>query len=199
MVVVAVGWVVVVGGGAGGEKREGTSFHSALHPHSWQPTTVRRWAVAVAPRAHGRSMRSASSSPSRAVAVIAEQLWEARAAAARELGSAERVDSGAPCGAACVPVRTWAPAPDPPTGAAHRRHPQRSERWMYRSAGPNWRIQVNSSEYMYLSGKRCNTILKFRTSGTRYSSRRLRVPLVRKHSQFSSLSSVTLFWRQKLN
>eukprot|EP01043_Picozoa_sp_COSAG02_P118618 COSAG02_NODE_55220_length_291_cov_2.322917_1_plen_84_part_10 len=32
---------------------------------------------------------------------------------------------------------------------------QRSERWMYRSAGPNWRIQVNSSEYMYLSGKRC--------------------------------------------
>ena len=69
---------------------------------------------------------------------------------------------------------------------------------MYRSAGPNWRIQVNSSEYMYLSGKRCNTILKFRTSGTRYSSRRLRVPLVRKHSQFSSLSSVTLFWRQTL-
>ena len=114
--------VVVAVGGAGGEKREGTSFHSALHPHSWQPTTVRRWAVAVAPRAHGRSMRSASSSPSRAVAVIAEQLWEARAAAARELGSAERVDSGAPCGAACVPVRTaWAP-PDPPTGAAHRRH-----------------------------------------------------------------------------
>ena len=76
---------------------------------------------------------------------------------------------------------------------------QRSERWMYRSAGPNWRIQVNSSAYMYLSGKRCNTILKFRTSGTRYSSRRLRVPLVRKHSQFYSLSSVTLFWRQKLN
>ena len=76
---------------------------------------------------------------------------------------------------------------------------QRSERWMYRSAGPNWRIQVNSSGDMYLSGKRCNTILKFRTSGTRYSSRRLRVPLVRKHSQFSSLSSVTLFWRQKLN
>ena len=70
---------------------------------------------------------------------------------------------------------------------------------MYRSAGPNWRIQVNSSGYMYLSGKRCNTILKFRTSGTRYSSRRLRVPLVRKHSQFYSLSSVTLFWRQKLN
>ena len=29
---------------------------------------------------------------------------------------------------------------------------QRSERWMYRSAGPNWRIQVNSSGYMYLSG-----------------------------------------------
>ena len=53
---------------------------------------------------------------------------------------------------------------------------------MYRSAGPNWRIQVNSSGYMYLSGKRCNTILKFRTSGTRYSSRRLRVPLVRKHA-----------------
>ena len=26
---------------------------------------------------------------------------------------------------------------------------QRSERWMYRSAGPNWRIQVNSSGYMY--------------------------------------------------
>ena len=76
---------------------------------------------------------------------------------------------------------------------------QRSERWMYRSAGPNWRIQVNSSGYLYLSGKRCNTILKFRTSGTRYSSRRLRVPLVRKHSQFYSLSSVTLFWRQKLN
>ena len=66
------------------------------------------------------------------------------------------------------------------------KQPQRSERWMYRSAGPNWRIQVDSSEYMYLSGKRCNTILKFRTSGTRYS-------------QFSSLSSVTLFWRQKLN
>jgi len=79
------------------------------------------------------------------------------------------------------------------------RYAQRSERWMYRSAGPNWRIQVNSSEYMYLSGKRCNTILKFRTSGTRYSRRRLRVPLVRKHSQFSSLSSVTLFWRQTLN
>ena len=68
---------------------------------------------------------------------------------------------------------------------------------MYRSAGPNWRIQVNSSGYIYLSGKLCNTILKFRTFGTRYSSRRLRVPLVRKHSQFYSLSSVTLFWRQK--
>ena len=88
--------------------------------------------------------------------------------------------------------------PRPPRGPP-RALSQRSERWMYRSAGPNWRIQVNSSEYMYLSGKRCNTILKFRTSGTRYSSRRLRVPLVRKHSQFSSLSSVTLFWRQKLN
>ncbi len=49
------------------------------------------------------------------------------------------------------------------------RQAQRSERWMYRSAGPNWRIQVNSLGYMYLSGKRCNTILKFRTSGTRFS------------------------------
>jgi hypothetical protein len=77
--------------------------------------------------------------------------------------------------------------------------PQRSERWMYRSAGPNWRIQVNSSEYMYLSGKRCNTILKFRTSGTRYSTFSIFRTSGTRYSQFSSLSSVTLFWRQKLN